>query len=60
MKKKVFSISFIILLGFIVVFTYYKVNYKTLDQAISESSVPIDEIFHTTDYKGHTIIFYGN
>ncbi|MFJ8067301.1 hypothetical protein ACIQYS_22290 [Psychrobacillus sp. NPDC096426] len=57
--KKVFSISFIILLGFIVVFTYYKVNYKTLDEAISESNVPIDEIFHTTDYKGHTIIFYG-
>ncbi len=57
--KKAFSISIIILLSLIVLFTYYKVNYKTLDEAISESNVPIDEIFHTTDYKGHTIIFYG-
>ncbi|MHC0035293.1 hypothetical protein [Pseudoneobacillus sp. C159] len=57
--KKVFSISFIIFWGFFVIFTYYIVNYKTLDEAISESNVPIDEIFHTTDYKGHTIIFYG-
>lgn len=57
--KIVFSISLIILLSFIVLFTIYKVNYKTLDEAISESNVPIDEIFHITDYKGHTIIFYG-
>lgn len=38
---------------------YYKSNYKTLDEAISETNVPIDEIFHKIDYKDHTIIFYS-
>jgi hypothetical protein len=38
---------------------YYKSNYKTLDEAISESNVPIDEIYHNTDFKDHTIIFYS-
>jgi hypothetical protein len=33
--------------------------YETLNEAISHSNVAIDEIFHTTEYKGYTIIFYG-
>ncbi|GAA0336516.1 hypothetical protein GCM10008967_28590 [Bacillus carboniphilus] len=60
MKRKIIlSISFIILLATIAIFTFYKANYKTIDVAISEANIPIDEIFHTTVYKGHTIIFYG-
>ena len=60
MKLKIifFAIS-VILLVFALSVVYYKTNYKTLDEAIAESSVPIDGIFHTTDYKGHIIIFYS-
>lgn len=32
---------------------------KGLDEAIRDSNVPIDEIFHTTEHKGYVIIFYG-
>ncbi|GIO42765.1 hypothetical protein [Paenibacillus apis] len=60
MKIKVaFSILLLILLASIGSMVYYNINYKTFDEAISESNVSIDEVFHTTDYKGHTIIFYG-
>lgn len=60
MKIKVaFSIILLILLASIGSMVYYNINYKTFDEAISESNVSIDEVFHTTDYKGHTIIFYG-
>ncbi|MDZ7543781.1 hypothetical protein GNF83_21970, partial [Clostridium perfringens] len=31
----------------------------TLEEAVHESKVPIDEIFHITENKGHTVIFYG-
>ncbi|REE68742.1 hypothetical protein A8990_1367 [Paenibacillus taihuensis] len=60
MKLKVI-VSFVSMVFLITVISlvYYRVNYKTLDEAISESHVPMDEVFHTTDYKGHTIIFYG-
>ncbi|SDX06448.1 hypothetical protein [Paenibacillus sp. CF384] len=59
-SKIIFSIIAVILLVSVLSVVYYKTNYKILDEAISESNVPIDEIFHTTDYKGYTIIFYGN
>lgn len=26
---------------------------------MSKANIEMDEIFHTTDYKGHTIVFYG-
>lgn len=57
--KVIFSITLFILLTSILSVVYYKSNYKTLDEAISESNVRIDEVFHTTDFKGQTIIFYG-
>ncbi|KQL54197.1 hypothetical protein AN964_12295 [Heyndrickxia shackletonii] len=57
--KIIISFSSVVLLIFIFILTYYKVNYKSFDEALSESNVSIDEIFHTTDYKGNTIIFYG-
>jgi hypothetical protein len=57
--KVIFSIASIILLVSILSVFYYKSNYKTLDEAISETNVPIDEIFHNTAYKDYTIIFYG-
>ncbi|RSK27615.1 hypothetical protein EJF36_12420 [Bacillus sp. HMF5848] len=60
MKRKIIiSCSFLILLILFGCFTYYKVNYKNFDEAISESNVEIDEILQTTDYKGYTIIFYS-
>lgn len=58
-SKGIFSIAFIILLVSITSVVYYKMNDKTLDEAIRESNVRMDEIFDTVDYKGHTIIFYG-
>ncbi len=57
--KVIFIVVSILLLVSIVSFVYYKTNYKTLDEVLSESNVPIDEIFHTTEHKGHTVILYG-
>jgi len=37
---------------------YYKTNYKTLEEAVRDSNLPISQIFHTTERKGHVIIFY--
>ena len=58
--KLIISFLSVLLLIFSVIFAYYKVNYKSYDEAIRESNVPIDEILHTSDYKSHTVIFYGN
>lgn len=58
-RKKIISFSILVLLIFVGCFTFYKVNYKNFDEAVSESNIEMDEIFHTTDYKGYTIIFYG-
>jgi len=58
-RKVMMSALLIILLSIIVVISYYKVNYKSLDEAIRDSNVPIDETFLITEDKGHTIIFYG-
>ncbi|WP_419873403.1 hypothetical protein [Candidatus Pristimantibacillus sp. PTI5] len=57
--KVILLITSIILLVSIVSVVYYKSNYKTLDEAIRETNIPIDEIFHNIDFKDHTIIFYG-
>lgn len=57
-KSIITSISLLILV-FIVALTFYKLNYRNLEEAINDSNVPMDEIFHTLDYKGQTIIFYG-
>jgi hypothetical protein len=60
LKLKVSFIIFaIITLALIVSVVYYQVNYKTLEDAINETNVPIDDVYHTTERKGHTIIFYG-
>ncbi|WP_391209618.1 hypothetical protein [Psychrobacillus sp. L4] len=56
MKKRLSVISFI----FIICIVYYQMNYKTLEEAIKESNVPMDEIFYTTEMKGNTIIIYGD
>lgn len=57
--KVVLFIVSIILLASILRVVYYKTNYKTLDEAIIESNVRMDEIFHTTEHEGQTIIFYN-
>ncbi|MDN4607242.1 hypothetical protein [Sporosarcina highlanderae] len=48
------------LLLIFIIFIYYKVNYKNFDEAIRESNVQVDEVFHTIDFKDHQIIFYGD
>ncbi|WP_053367876.1 hypothetical protein [Bacillus sp. FJAT-27245] len=55
MKLKIIISLSLLLLIFIVI----NLNYKSLNEAVRESNVPIDEIFHTADYKDHKIIFYG-
>ncbi|MCG7344466.1 hypothetical protein MHZ92_09995 [Sporosarcina sp. ACRSL] len=55
-KLVMFFLSFIIL----IIFAYYKVNYRDLDEAIRESNVQIDEVFHTIDFNDHIIMFYGS
>ncbi len=60
MKIKVLiAVVTILLVVSITSYAYYKSNYKTLDEAISEANVSMNEIFHMTEYKGNTIIFYG-
>jgi len=54
--KVIVTVVSIIMLVSIASFAYYKTNYKTLDEAISESSVPIDEVFHTIDMGKEGII----
>ncbi len=58
-KKIIFSLISIILLALVLSVVYYNMNNMTLEEAISDSNVPIDQIFHSTDYKGHIIIFYN-
>ncbi len=57
LKVSLYFIATIIVL--IVTVMYHQTNYKTLEDAISESNIPIDLIYHTTENKGHTIAFYG-
>ncbi|MDW0118193.1 hypothetical protein QTL97_14770 [Sporosarcina thermotolerans] len=58
MKTKL-TVLFLLLMTFII-FIYYKVNYKDFDEAISESNVQVDEVFHTIDFDDYKIIFYGD
>ncbi|MDX5475964.1 MAG: hypothetical protein LPK00_10570 [Bacillaceae bacterium] len=61
MKRKIiFSFLLVLLLIIITVATFYKINYKNLDEAIKESNIEMADIFQITEYKGHTIIIYGN
>lgn len=57
---KVKSAVLFLLLMIIIVFTYYKLNYRDIDEAIRESNVPVNEVFHTIDFNDHLIMFYGS
>jgi hypothetical protein len=47
------------LLAVVIFVIYQQTSYKTLNEAIRESNIPIDVVYYTTEKKGHTVIFYG-
>ncbi|MCM3638962.1 hypothetical protein M3152_14760 [Sporosarcina luteola] len=53
-------LAVLFLLLMIAIFTYYKVSYRDFDEAIRDSNVPVDEVFHTIDFNDHLIVFYGS
>ena len=55
------GLSIIAILSFVLIASvvYYQMSFKTLEEAIEDSAVPIEEIYYTTEKKGYTIIVYG-
>lgn len=60
MINKTTRFLFIAILLAFGIFILYKVNYKTLDEAIRKANVPYEETLHEVERNGFTIIFYAH